>query len=332
MKFVIDQAIPFIEGVLEPYAEVVYRRGEDICAEDVRDADALVIRTRTRCNAALLDGSRVRLIATATIGFDHIDLDYCRTHGIEVSTAAGCNARGVLQWVAATLALLAEHKNFRPEERTIGIVGVGNVGRLVKEYAKAWGFRTVCCDPPREEREHCGFVGLDEVLRTADIVTLHVPLDDSTRHLLNHSNIALLRPDTIVINASRGEVVESEALLLRGDVTCALDVWEHEPHIDKRLLHKAFVATPHIAGYSAEGKANAAALSVRALADRFGLPLGHWYPSGISPTTPRDIGWSDMCRTIRHYCDLARESRELKSHTEEFESLRNNYHYRNEYF
>ena len=332
MKFIIDQAIPFIEGVLEPYAEVLYRRGEAICAEEVRDADALIIRTRTRCDRSLLEDSSVRLIATATIGFDHIDLDYCREHNIAVTTAAGCNARGVLQWVGATLALLAEKLRFTPEERTLGIVGVGNVGGLVKEYAEAWGFRVICCDPPREEREHCVFIALDELLCQADIVTFHVPLDTTTRHMLNRDSITLLRNNTLVINASRGEVIDTEALLERDDLTCAIDVWEHEPQIDRRLLHRALVATPHIAGYSIEGKANATALSVRAVAHHFGLPLSEWYPRGIVPTVPRAIEWDEMCRTIARYCDLSTESEGLKNSPEKFEALRNNYNYRNEYF
>ena len=332
MKFVIDQAIPFIKGVLEPYAEVLYRRGEAICAEDVRDADALIVRTRTRCDRGLLEGSRVKFIATATIGFDHIDLDYCRELGIEVTTAAGCNARGVLQWVGAVLALLAEERRFSPDKCTLGIVGVGNVGRLVKEYAEAWGFRVICCDPPREEREHCGFIALDELLCQADIVTFHVPLDATTRHMLNRDSIALLRNNALVINASRGEVIDTEALLERDDLTCAIDVWEHEPQIDRRLLQRALITTPHIAGYSAEGKANATALSVRAVARHFGLPLGEWYPSSITPATPNAIEWAEMCRTIAHYCDLSTESETLKNCPEKFEALRNNYNYRNEYF
>ena len=185
MRVVIDRAIPFIQGVLEPFAEVEYIDGNAFTREVVASADALIIRTRTRCDKALLEGSKVQFIATATIGFDHIDLDYCRSHNIAVSTSAGCNARGVLQWVSAALALLAQREGFVPKERTLGIVGVGNVGRLVKEYAEHWGFRTICSDPPRQERENLGFVSLEKVLREADIVTLHTPLDDTTKHLIN---------------------------------------------------------------------------------------------------------------------------------------------------
>ena len=183
MKIVADNAIPFLKGVLEPYARVEYLPGKTIATADVRDADALIVRTRTRCDAALLEGSSVKLIATATIGFDHIDTAWCAAHGIRVATAAGCNARGVLQWAGAVLAHLARTQGWKPAQRTLGIVGVGHVGSLIREYACLWGFRVVCCDPPREEREHCGFLPLEEVARQADILTFHTPLDASTRHM-----------------------------------------------------------------------------------------------------------------------------------------------------
>ena len=164
MKVVIDNAIPYIKGILEPYAEVLYREGIDFRQEDVADADLLIIRTRTRRNASLLDGSSVKMIATATIGFDHIDLEYCQKHGIEVITAQGCNAAGVLQWVAAALALLSRKDGWTPPQRTLGIVGVGHVGRLVEQYARAWGFNVLRCDPPRKEREGGDFIPLEELL------------------------------------------------------------------------------------------------------------------------------------------------------------------------
>ncbi|MBD9138481.1 MAG: 4-phosphoerythronate dehydrogenase, partial [Alistipes shahii] len=192
MKIIADSAIPFLRGVLEPFAEVEYLPGTAISAAAVHDADALVIRTRTRCDEKLLAGSRVKLIATATIGFDHIDTAWCAAHGIEVTTAAGCNARGVLQWVGAALVHLSRTQGWQPAERTLGIVGVGHVGSLVKAYAEGWGFRVVCCDPPREERERCGFRPLEEVAREADILTFHTPLDASTRHMAGEGLLARL--------------------------------------------------------------------------------------------------------------------------------------------
>ena len=226
MKIVADSAIPFLQGVLEPWAEVRYLPGSRIAAEDVRDADALIIRTRTRCDGRLLAGSRVRLIATATIGFDHIDTAWCAAHGIRVATAAGCNARGVLQWAGAVLAHLARTQGWKPAQRTLGIVGVGHVGSLIREYAGLWGFRVVCCDPPREEREHCGFLPLEEVAREADLLTFHTPLDTTTRHMAGEELFARLKPGAVVMNSSRGEVVDGDALLRSGH-PCVLDVWEH---------------------------------------------------------------------------------------------------------
>ena len=330
MKIVIDSAIPFIKGVLEPFAEVVYVAGDSFTPQIVADADGLIVRTRTHCNRELLEGSKVEFIATATIGFDHIDMEYCNSHGIKVTTAAGCNARGVLQWVAAVLVALSKREGFEPHERTFGIVGVGNVGKLVKHYAESWGFKVLCCDPPRQEREQLDFLQLEQLLPQVDILTLHTPLDSTTRGMIDSKMLSLLHDDAVVINASRGEVVCSSALLER-NITCALDVWENEPNIDVQLLERAFVTTPHIAGYSLQGKANATAMSVGALADHFQLPLKCWYPSQCSPTIPMEIDWQELCQTIDSYCNLENESAPLKNGGN-FESLRNSYHYREEYF
>ena len=331
MKFLIDRAIPFLQGVLEPFAEVVYLDGKDFSKQKVRDADALIIRTRTKCDQALLEGSKVQFIATATIGFDHIDLDYCQANNIAVATSAGCNARGVLQWVSAALAMLAKHEDFRPEERTLGIVGVGNVGRLVKEYAEAWGFRVICSDPPRQEREQLDFVSLEEVLKQSDIVTLHIPLSSTTNHLINSENISLLHSGATLINSSRGECVATLATK-RNDLVYITDVWENEPDIDHEYFTKSLVSTPHIAGYSAQGKANASAMAIQALARHFDLPLKEWRPTEVAAVKPCKISWEEMCATISYYCDLVKESNSLRQAPQQFENLRNNYLYREEYF
>lgn len=339
MKITIDSAIPFIKGVFEPYAEVQYIEGSSFDADTVRDSDALIIRTRTKCNASLLEGSQVRFIATATIGYDHIDLDYCHTHGIEVATAAGCNSRGVLQWVASALCLLAERQGWTPHERRLGVVGVGNIGRLIEEYGRRWGFEVVCCDPPRARAEGGDFRSIDEVVSSCDIITFHVPLihdgEDRTVHLAGEQFFSQLRPNTIILNASRGEVVDNTLLrraIAEGRCVGCLDVWESEPEIDRELLQMVEVATPHIAGYSAQGKANATAMSVRAVARAFGLPLEKFYPTEVERVTPRTIEWAEMCTTINDYCNLEAESRPLREHPESFEQLRNEYRYRKEYF
>jgi len=178
----------------------------------------------------------VRFIATATIGFDHIDLDYCRRRQIGVATAAGCNARGVLQWIAAVLHHLSQRDGWHPAEKTLGVVGAGHVGELVRRYAASWGFRVLTCDPPRAAREGGGdFVPLEEVARHCDLVTFHTPLDATTRRMADEALLRRLKPKAVVINSSRGEVADGDALLRSGR-PYVLDVWEHEPDIDRRLL------------------------------------------------------------------------------------------------
>ncbi len=331
MKIVADSAIPFLRGVLEPYAEMVYLPGAQISANDVRDADALITRTRTRCDAQLLKGSRVRLIATATIGFDHIDTAWCAANGIAVATAAGCNARGVLQWVAAALEFCARTQGWQPAEKTLSIVGVGHVGSLVKTYAEHWGFRVLCCDPPREAQEHLGFLPIDALACEADILTFHTPLDETTRHLADRDLLARMKPDALIFNSSRGAVVDNRTLLQSGH-PYALDVWEHEPTLERDLLQRALLATSHIAGYSEQGKANATAMSVAAVARFFDLPLHDWYPSEAALPRPCLLSWQELGATIRRYFDIEAETHRLKTHPDEFETLRDNYIYRKEYF
>lgn len=331
MKIVVDRAIPYLDGLLEPYAEVLRLPGGAIRAEQVRDADALLVRTRTRCDERLLGSSRVRFIGTATIGTDHIDLDYCRRAGISVASAPGCNARGVLQYLAAALVHLSRTQGWQPADRTLGIVGVGHVGSLVREYAAQWGFRILCCDPPRQKREQGDFLPLEQVARQSDILTLHTPLDQTTRHMVDARLLALTQPDCVVVNTSRGAVVDTGALCESGR-PCIADVWEHEPQIDARLLERALLATPHIAGYSAQGKANAAAAIVQELARAFDLPLEGWYPTEVAPSRPQPITWQALCSTIDGRFDIAAQSRELKRRPEAFEAIRDQYRYREEYF
>lgn len=339
MKIVADSAIPFLRGVLEPWAAVEYIPGAEMGPAVVAEADALIVRTRTRCDGRLLGGSRVKMVATATIGTDHIDLGWCRSHGIEVASAAGCNARGVLQWVAAVLAMLAGG----PRGLTLGVVGAGHVGELVRRYASSWGFRVVCSDPPRERAEGLGraegFVPFGELAAASDIVTFHVPMvrggEYPTLRMAGGEFFDALPRGALVINSSRGGVVDTEALrgaLRRGRCRAALDVWEGEPHIDPEVLALASVATPHIAGYSLQGKAAATAMAVEALARRFGLPLGGWYPPGVPRSVPRDISWEELKSSAPSRTGLAEATRRLKDNPAGFEAMRNGYDYREEYF
>ena len=344
MKILIDQFVPYLAEALAPYAEAVSVDGRTLSPEEVRDADALVVRTRTHCNEALLAGAHaLKFVGTATIGYDHIDRQYLASRGVSFTSAAGCNARGLLQWVAAALAHLAEVQGWKPEDKTLGVVGVGHVGRLVAEYGKMWGFRVLCSDPPREEAEGLsekeGFVPLETLLAESDIVTLHTPLvregSHPTFHLADNDFLAKLHDGASLLNASRGEVADTEALVAHSErLTLCIDVWEGEPdRIDRRLLEVAEIATPHIAGYSAQGKANASAIVLRALAERLGIEeLKEWYPSDVTPSNPQSIGWQEMCASIDSHCHLMAETARMKQLPEEFEDRRNTYPLREEFF
>ena len=214
MKVVADTNIPFLKGVLEPYAEVVYMDGRSIDRAAMMDADAIVIRTRTKCNEETLSGTKVQMISSATIGMDHIDVPWCQAHGIEVQNAEGCNAGGVADYVFSALYGIASRRAIKLDDAVIGIVGVGNVGKKVEYMARTLGFKVLLNDPPRAAKEGPeGFVGLDELLEKSTVVTLHVPLDETTRNMANEDFFAKMRPGAIFINAARGEVVDEAALV-----------------------------------------------------------------------------------------------------------------------
>lgn len=284
MKFVVDKAIPFITGVLEPYSQVVFKDGREIYREDLLDADAIIIRTRTKCNEDLLEGTSVKMIATATIGMDHIDLKYCESKGIKVVNAAGCNAGGVMNYVFSALYGAAARRAIKfTDETVIGIVGVGNVGKKVEKMARHLGFKVLLNDPPRAAVEGPGqFVSLNELLLNSDVVTMHVPLDETTRGMVDAEFFARMKPGAFFINACRGEVVDEDALLdampKLGPVI--IDTWNNEPNINPFLMEQAEIATPHIAGYSYQGKQNGTAAAVRAIAHAFDIPpLFNFFPA-----------------------------------------------------
>ena len=346
-KIVIDAHIPFIKGALEPFAEVVYLPGREIGAGDVRDADALVVRTRTRCDRALLEGSSVKFIATATIGYDHIDTAWCEANGISWTNAPGCNSSSVEQYMVSALLHLVRHHRLEPGGATLGIIGVGHVGRKVRRAAEALGMKVLCNDPPRERAEGPGdFTGLEELLRRSDIVTLHVPLVregiDKTRGMADREFLETMQKGAWLINTSRGEVVEDEALksaLANGRLSGAvLDVYNNEPAPDPGLLKEATITTPHIAGYSTDGKANGTKMSVRAVSDFFGLGAGDWEPENIpvpgEPVIHADGEEADsagfMAAIYNHTYDIAVDDKALREQPGRFESLRGEYRTRRE--
>jgi erythronate-4-phosphate dehydrogenase len=274
VKIVVDKKIPFINGILEQHADVVYLEGREISRSDLLNVDALIVRTRTKCNKELLEGTSVRFIASATIGLDHIDTAFCEAKKIFWTNAAGCNSSSVQQYIAGALVYLSEKLNLTLAEKIIGVVGVGNVGSKVARLCQTIGMKVLLNDPPRERKESSdGFVALDTIVEKSDIITLHVPLNrdgiDKTFHMGDERFLSRLKKGQILINSSRGEVLETGALksiLRQGKLAaCLLDVWEHEPEIDRELLDLVDIGTPHIAGYSADGKANGTSMSVQAL-------------------------------------------------------------------
>jgi erythronate-4-phosphate dehydrogenase len=350
MKIVVDEKIPFIRGVFEPWADVVYSQGSAIDAAMVADADALITRTRTRCDSNLLKNSRVKIVASATIGYDHLDTEWLESKGIRWVNAPGCNSGSVMQYMVSVLICLAGKHSLDLPSLTLGVVGVGNVGSKVVRAAKSLGMKVLQNDPPRQRREGLtDFLPLETLIAESDILTLHVPLnhegEDSTFHLVNSSNLHRMKKNSILINTSRGAVVDNAALreILsdRKLLAAVLDVWEDEPAVDRRLLELVDIATPHIAGYSVDGKANATINSVREVSSFLRLPLSDWRPDTLPEpaepvidltSDPRAKTVADMVSTaVRHTFTVEDDDLLFRSDPGNFEYLRDNYRIRREF-
>ncbi len=347
MKVVVDDKIPALKGVLDPYADVLYKEGKAISKEDLVDADALIVRTRTLCNKDLLEGTSVRMVATATIGTDHMDLAWLEQKGIHWCNAPGCNSGSVKQYIASVLAHLILDGTV-PSETTLGIVGVGMVGSKIESLAKALGFIVLLNDPPRARREGADkFCSLDYLLSNSDIVTFHTPLirqgEDATFHLMDESKLALLKKGAVVINSSRGEVCETRAMLKgldNGQISrLVLDVWENEPNIDSKLHNKVWIGTPHIAGYSVDGKSNGSTMTIHAIAREFGLPLQDWQPTSLPvPDYPfihldnnSEPAYLTAAKAILRTYDILEDDKRLREDPEDFEKQRGSYPVRREF-
>lgn len=350
IKIVVDNKIPMIRGVLEPFVDVTYCNPFDINSEVVKDKDALIIRTRTKCNESLLKNSTVKFIATATIGYDHIDTNYCDSNNIKWMNAPGCNSASVNQYIASAIVTISNKKNLDLTRTTIGIVGVGNVGSKIAHTAKLLGMNVLLNDPPRARKEgQAGFVELDELVLKSDIITFHVPLIkegvDKTYHMANDAFFNKLKSEKIVFNSSRGTVVETAAFktaIKNGKVKAALlDVWEKEPDIDLELLNLVDIATPHIAGYSADGKANGTAACINGVSEYFNLGVEqNWYPAEIpAPVNNKQFTIDCFGKTnqqilkeiVLYTYDIMSDDATLRSSVETFEKQRGSYPIRREF-
>lgn len=314
MKVVIDSHIPFIADAIRsewPGIDIFPLESEQINAEAVRNADVLIVRTRTQVNEALLSGSSVRLVCTATIGFDHIDTAYCEAHGIRWTACPGCNAQAVCNYVEEALDEWTNNQLPMPKAPTIGVVGVGHVGSLVAKMAARRGLKVLLNDPPK----NIG-VPLDAIAKNCDIITFHVPLTSNpltsnpTYHLCSESFLSRCKPHALIINAARGGVVDEQALLRSGH-PYILDTWENEPYVNAEVLQHAYRASMHIAGYSVEGKRNASQTCLDIIAQSFCLP---------PVTLPQMDSHGDNASGW-----LERITRQLKANPEAFESIRKNY-------
>ena len=434
MKIIADEAIPYLKGIFENECEVEYYPGSEITPQRVKDADALIVRTRTKCNAQLLEGSKVKVIASATIGTDHIDRAWCQSHNIALFNAPGCNSGGVLQYFLTALfkclstrELWQKFLNSAPDATgaessaagaaaagegaaagsvaagaadgaatasgdsaaesapfTVGVIGVGNVGSKVAAACESLGFEVLRNDPPKERQQtlayNSGYLrivdfkdyySLDYLLENSDVVTLHVPLDETTRGMADANFFARMKPGAIFINSSRGEVVDEAALLanLHKLAAVVLDVWVGEPNINKELLQSAFIATPHIAGYSAEGKIKGTQMAVEAIrrymrdngltastaascthsvgaAPAAGAPASSCtHSAGATPaavgtcTIPeeqpipvdfRGKNIDEISQMLERIFPIQELSDSLKANPHTFEEMRNNYNYRHE--
>lgn len=325
MKIIADKNIPFLKGRLRE-ADLIQLPATDIDPEAVKDADALIIRTRTHCDSRLLQGSNIKLIATATIGTDHINMDWCVENGIIVRNAPGCNAPGVALYVWSNLL----RSGFDPANETLGIIGYGNVGKIVAQWGERLGAKVLVCDPPRKEKgltDH-NYISLEELLAKSDAVTLHTPLTHDgpypTFHLINNNSIRHLKQGAIFVNAARGEVVDTEAIINAIETgrisNSIIDTWEGEPCIDQRLLELTNTATCHIAGYSMEGKQRATRMALEAVEETLNTPVDL---SGLQGPY-KDPTILTPYKIIEAY-DPSEMTKALKADPTSFEKLRNAY-------
>jgi erythronate-4-phosphate dehydrogenase len=320
VKILADQNIPCVADAFKDLGEVIVMPGREISAQHLRDCQCLITRTVTRVDAALLADSAVEFVGTATIGTDHLDLDYLRAANIGYSNAAGCNAEGAAEYVVSGLFELSRRKNFNPLQLQAGIVGFGNVGSRLYAKLDALGIDCLVCDPPlqRAGNSQQDFVSLDTILAECNFISLHVPLTragpDPTFHLLAAERLGALADGCVLVNAARGEVVDNAALLellgQRDDLVVFLDTWENEPLVSRELLRRVDLATPHIAGYSVEGRLRGTQMVLDAACAHF-KRQSSWHMSAQLPT-PKEIGVQQSASALKSWQELFRRHWDIR--------------------
>jgi len=271
VKLIVDDKIPYIADFFGQYGDIVYLPGEKISHADLQDADILLIRTVTQINEALLKNTSVQFVGTVTTGTDHIDIDWLSKNNITLATAAGANSEAVAEYVTRCVDALKI-----PQQIVAGIIGCGRIGRIVATHFQRRGCEVLCYDPLLTEQSSFHFTSLEKLISESDLISLHVPLTKNglypTFHLLNEKLIKKMKSNIILLNTSRGAVIDQAALLQENNMTLCLDVWEDEPHISLELLNKVTIGTPHIAGYSIQAKYHATKMIYDAAATLFGWP------------------------------------------------------------
>jgi erythronate-4-phosphate dehydrogenase len=357
VKIVVDENMPYAQALFSQLGEVVALPGRAIGAEDIQDADALLVRSVTHVNHALIkDAKQLRFVGSATAGEDHLDFDALQAQGVYATAAPGCNKVGVAEYVISALLVLAQQQAFKLTDRTVGIVGVGHVGSYLAERLAALGIKTLLCDPPRQARENrADMVDIDTLIAQSDVVTFHTPLTSTgehpTHHLMNHARLNALAPGSILINAARGPIVDNQALktrLARGDMDAVLDVYEHEPEVDLALVERLTFATPHIAGYGLEGKARGTTMVFNALCQHLSLPqradAADLLPTAPIPSVQLAAPWqqTDLMALTQLVYDIRRDDSDFRramtqagenkpAQRTAFDQLRKNYWDRREY-
>ncbi|MEH0835266.1 4-phosphoerythronate dehydrogenase PdxB [Pectobacterium cacticida] len=349
MKILVDENMPYAHALFSRLGEVVSVPGRPLPRELLTGAEALMVRSVTKVNADLLSGSTIKFVGSATAGTDHVDDAWLRANNIAFSAAPGCNAIAVVEYVFSSLLMLAERDGFHLRDKTVGIVGVGNVGRRLNTRLKAWGVKTLLCDPPRADRgDEEDFLPLETLVRDADILTLHTPLyldgPYRTHHLVDAAVLEALTDGRILINACRGPVVDNNALLAAlqqgKKLSVILDVWEPEPELSTELLSRVDIGTAHIAGYTLEGKARGTTQVFEAWSEFVGMPqrvaLASLLPkpdyAEVMLTAPVDEAL--LKRLVHLVYDVRRDDAQLRrvAHLAgEFDRLRKHYQERREW-